>query len=311
MQHPDESITRRRLIGTYLLAMAACLIWSGNFVIARGVHETIHPVGMAFWRWGIALTVVLPIAWPRLRAQWPLVRAHPQRMLLMGVVGVSVFNTLIYLAAHHTSTHHIALISSTAPVWTLLLAWALKQEQTNRYTLAGMGLAMTGAVLVILRGDFTLLMSLELNTGDMILFVGAWAWAIYTILLKYRPQGMAASVFLTVIIAIGLIGLLPFYLWELMQVGYTPLTLEVMGVYLYVGIGASVIAWFGWNHAVGVLGAVRIGLVYYTMPVFSGLLAIVFLGEPLAGYHLAGLALIFFGVLLSNLRKLSRRKRLV
>ncbi|PID99762.1 MAG: EamA family transporter, partial [Acidobacteria bacterium] len=46
----------------YVFAVAATAIWSVNFIIARGLVESIPPVSLAFWRWFVAVLVFLPFA---------------------------------------------------------------------------------------------------------------------------------------------------------------------------------------------------------------------------------------------------------
>ncbi|MFI1616308.1 DMT family transporter [Streptomyces lydicus] len=59
-----------------VLALTATVVWSGNFVIARALHDTVPPVQTAFWRWIIALLAVAPLALPQVRRQWPVIRRH-------------------------------------------------------------------------------------------------------------------------------------------------------------------------------------------------------------------------------------------
>ncbi len=283
-----------------LLALIACIIWAGNFVMARGVHAWAPPIQLAFWRWTCALIFILPIAWPHLRTQLPLARKAWRVMLVMGIIGVGVFNTLVYIAAHSTNANNIAIISATAPLWTLLFAIALKQERATKPMLLGMGLALIGAFIVILKGSFSTLLTLNFAQGDFILCFSAMCWGVYCVMLKYRPSAMKPSVFLFTITVIGLVALLPFALWEGLTYGWMPVTTESGLLVLYLGVGASIIAWFGWNHAVGILGAVRTGLIYYTIPLFGAIMAILFLEEPVRLYHLASFACIFSGIIIAN-----------
>lgn len=288
----------------YGLALAACLLWSGNFITARGVHEWIPPLSLAFWRWSVAMLVVLPFGLPHVIRQWPLLRKHWRFMLVMGVSSVSAYNSLIYFAAHYTSSHHIALISSTAPIWTLLLAGLMGTERLSRYKIGGATFAFIGALVIVTRGKPETMLAVGWNTGDMMLLAAAWIWAGYCVLLHYKPKDMHQLTFLTAIFGIGLSCLAPFYFYDITHGNPTPFTGAAWAAYLYVGIAASVLAWLSWNNAVHAIGPVKAGLVYYMIPVFSGVLAVLLLNEPPAFYHFAGFALIFTGIIVSNLRKL-------
>jgi drug/metabolite transporter (DMT)-like permease len=286
-----------------LLALLACLIWSGNFVIARGAHDFIMPVTLSFWRWLVALVVIIPIGYKHVRKQWPSIKKHWKYFTFMGVFGVALFNTLVYSAGHYTSAHHIALISATAPIWTLLMAGMLGHDKFSRYKVMGALCAFLGALVIISHGKLQFLLDEKWNTGDLILVFSAFLWAVYCVALHYKPKQVTTKSFLTVIIAIGTAALLPFYIWEATTVAPTPFTIEAWSIYLYVGIASSVIAWFAWNHSVHTIGSVKTGLVYYTIPIFSSILAIFLLHEPLANYHFVGFVFVFLGIVLSNLKK--------
>src|SRR5215216_3750282 len=47
-------------------AILAAILWSGNFIAARALHQNISPVSLAFFRWLIATVLILPIAWKQL-----------------------------------------------------------------------------------------------------------------------------------------------------------------------------------------------------------------------------------------------------
>jgi len=69
---------------------------------------------------------------------------------------------------------------------------------------------------------------------------------------------------------------------------------------LYIGVCASVIAFFLWNRAIAAIGPSRAGLVYYLVPLFSGVAAYVFLGEPVELVHVASMALSVLGIVTAN-----------
>jgi drug/metabolite transporter (DMT)-like permease len=106
--------------------------------------------------------------------------------------------------------------------------------------------------------------------------------------------------FLTITFGIGTVGLLPLYLWEISAMGTFTLTPGVAVSIGYVALFPSVVAYFCWNRGVAVIGANRTGLFINLIPVFAAILAIVFLGESLKAFHLAGMALILLGFVIFN-----------
>ena len=93
----------------YLLLTISALLWSGNFVLSRAMNATIPPAGFVFWRWLVAAIILTPIALPRLRREWPIVRANLQLICICGFFGVTLFNFLIYTAMHTTTAINAAI----------------------------------------------------------------------------------------------------------------------------------------------------------------------------------------------------------
>ncbi|HET9432620.1 MAG TPA: DMT family transporter, partial [Chitinophagaceae bacterium] len=59
----DNKHHQRQILIGISLAVLATFIWSGNFIIARGVIKDIPPVTLAFYRWLTATIIILPFAW--------------------------------------------------------------------------------------------------------------------------------------------------------------------------------------------------------------------------------------------------------
>lgn len=91
----------------YGSALLATIIWSGNFVVARALATLIPPWQCNFWRWLVALLVLLPFARRHLRRDWPGIKKHWAYLSLMGILGITLMNTLIYKAGQdHGEPEH-------------------------------------------------------------------------------------------------------------------------------------------------------------------------------------------------------------
>ena len=124
-------------------------------------------------------------------------------------------------------------------------------------------------------------------------------YALYSALLRQRPAIHPLS-FLIYTFGLGILFLLPLYVWELSGSQTITLTHDVVLSILYVALFPSIVAYFCWNRGVEVIGANRAGLFINLIPVFASVLAILFLGETLQGFHIIGMALIFGGMILFN-----------
>src|SRR5512136_1246260 len=100
----------------YLLLVLSTIFWAGNFVLGRAVKATIPPIGLAFWRWSIALAVLLIFSFPRLRTDWPLLRGCWRSLVPYGILGIACFNTFVYIGLHSTTAINALLVNSIIPV---------------------------------------------------------------------------------------------------------------------------------------------------------------------------------------------------
>ena len=299
--HPRFLKPRAPTWPAYLMLVAAPLCWAGNIVLARGVVDIIPPVAFAFWRWSVAFVILLPFAWRRVRQDWPLARRHWRILALTALLGISGFNTLLYTAVHTTTAINGALIQSTMPAVIIVISLLLYRESVTRMQLCGVASCIVGAALVVLRGDLTALVDMRLVRGDVLMVVAVVMYAFYSALLRRRPPIHMLS-FLIYTFGIGVVGLLPFYLWELTAVGGFVPSGRVAASILYVALFPSIVAYFCWNRGIDLIGPNRGGLFINFIPVFASIMAVAWLGETLMAFHFIGMGLVLGGMILFNRR---------
>ncbi len=297
---PARSWSVRPSFG-YLLAAAATLIWSGNFIIARGLADTIPPVLLAFLRWSVAALVVLPIGAPSLWRQRRVLRQHLGYLLLTSFCGVTLFNTLIYTAGETTSALNMSLLAIGTSIFIIVLARIVLGERLSAAKIAGVILATFGVLLLVTRGDLFRLQGLVFAEGDLWMIMAALVWAVYTILVHKKPSEINQRTFLIASFWLGLALLAPWAAWVYLDTAELKMGPAIMGVALYLGVGTSVVAYLLWNRAVSIVGASNVALIYYTLPLFSGFEAFLILSEPATIVHLFSGALIIGGVILATL----------
>ena len=81
---------------TAVLLVIAPLLWAGNAVVGRLVHDLVPPITLNFLRWLLAFVLLLPLAHGVLRPDSP-VWPHWRRYALLGLLGIGVYNALQYL----------------------------------------------------------------------------------------------------------------------------------------------------------------------------------------------------------------------
>ena len=248
----------------YGSALLATIIWSGNFVVARALATLIPPWQCNFWRWLVALAVLLPFAWRHLKRDWPGIRRHWLYLSLMAVLGVTLMNTLIYKAGQTTESLNMALLVPTAPIVILLFS------------------------RIIYGGDFWAL-------------GGALCFGLYSLFMRQRSGEVSPLGFNVATFGLGLLYSLPFTVAEACLLPRPEISPALVTGILYAGVGCSFFSFWFWTLAVDRIGPVRAGIVYYSLPVFAAVASVLVLGESIAPAQVAGGVLVIGGILVATL----------
>lgn len=285
----------------YGSALLATIIWSGNFVVARALADLIPPWQCNFWRWLVALVVLLPFAWRHLARDWPGIKKHWRYLSLMAVLGVTLMNTLIYKAGQTTESLNMALLVPTAPIVILLLSRLIYNEPITPRRLAGVLVVLAGVVILVSRGQWQRLAGLELNSGDFWALGGALCFGLYSLFMRQRGNDISPLGFNAATFGLGLLYALPFTVVEAWLLPAPALSPALVTGILYAGVGCSFLSFWFWTLAVDNIGPVRAGIVYYSLPVFAAVASVLVLGEHVTPAQVAGGLLIIGGILTATL----------
>lgn len=287
----------------YLLLILTTLFWSGNFVLSRGMHADIPPFALSFWRWTVALLILSFFGLKHLYRQRELVQQHKRFFIIQGILGVAGFNSLIYMAVQTTTAINAVLVNSCIPVLIVLISRVFYDDRLSVRQTAGVLVSLSGVLLIISQGKIGNLLELQFNSGDILVLIAALFWAFYSVNLKKYPKGLNPLGYLSGIVIVGLIVLLPLYFIELFFGSTMILSTASVVTILYIALFASVLAFIFWNRAVTILGANIAGPFIHLMPVFSTILAVIFLNESLTAHHIQAIILIFGGIVMTSYKR--------
>jgi drug/metabolite transporter (DMT)-like permease len=293
--------TSKWILLAYAGLVLTPLFWAGNAVVAKGVVDQIPPMSMSFWRWIIALAILLPFGLPGVLRHKAIIRQHWLSILALATFSVGAFNSLLYLAAMTTSAINIALINATIPIMVALLAWLLLGDRTRPLQALGIALAIVGIATVVARGELAVLTGLQAQAGDLVMVLAVASWGLFSVLLRRQAVPLPPLTFLTVQIATGAMVIFPFYLTDLLFIsGGFEVNRATAVPMMYFAIFPGILAYGFWNHGVHRIGPSKAAIFMYLTPVFASVLAGVFLGERLGTSHLIGGALILAGLVLAT-----------
>lgn len=297
----SETPDQQSFLKGFLFAFLAVILWSGNFIIARALHYRIPPVSLSFFRWLGATLVLFPFAFQQLKNEWKSLLPHIRYLCFTALAGVTIFNTLVYVAGRHTTAINMALIGTTAaPVFVFFITGLILKQPLSRFQYAGISLCVAGILLLLSGGDWEQLSRFRFSAGDWWILAAAMSFAIYTLLVRRKPHHLSPRVFLFALFFIGTLFLLPAFLIDRVLSAGIVWDTPVMGSLLYLSIGASTLAYLFWNHSIRNIGPAKTALFGNLIPVFSSIEAALILDEELSPLALASFLVIFSGILLAN-----------
>ncbi len=272
-------------------------------MLGRALRDTFDPVSLNFWRWLVALLVLAPFGLRAVAGKGELLRRHAGILVLLALLSVPLFQTMVYQGLRTTTAINAVLLNSSAPVFMIACSWLVERERASARQVAGMLISLAGIVVILTHGEASRLAQLELHAGDAWILAAMPLWGLYSVLLKRRPPELNGVGLLFIIALLGVTMLAPFFDVGSLAAPAVPPPLEAVLAVIYVGIGASVIAFICWNRGVAIVGANAAGFTLHLLPAFGTLLAIVFLGESFRAFHAIGVATILAGVLLATYRR--------
>jgi drug/metabolite transporter (DMT)-like permease len=283
----------------YLLLSLVSLFWAINIVLGRYIVGTVPPIMLAQIRWSVAGMILLPFALRHLRRDWPLIRERPGIMILLSLTGVTLYNSLAYYGLNYTQAINGLLIQSAAPLLIGLVSFILFRDKLTAGQAAGIAMSLAGVIVIITRGDPSVLFGLSFNQGDLWFLLALLFYATYAATLRLRPPIHFLS-FLAFTIVVGAVLQIPATIAEFAlghRINPTPAAFAVLA---YVVVFPSILAYLFFNRGVELIGANRAGPFFHLIPVFGSTIAILFLGERPALFHAVGYLLIIAGVVLAQ-----------
>ncbi|KNA27755.1 multidrug DMT transporter [Pantoea ananatis] len=290
----------------FLFPLFAVLIWSVNAIVNKLSASAIEPAAISFYRWLLALLVLTPFVLPGVIRQWQTIRPHLMRLMVLGLLGMALYQSLAYYAAHSVSALFMGIIAALIPLLTVLLSVVILRIAPTVGILAGSLISFCGLIWLVSAGNLDQLLHHGIGAGEAMMLAASASYALYGVMTKRWSIPLSVWQSLYVQIAFGVLLLLPGFLMT-PDVALTPRNLPLVA---FAGLFASILAPWLWIHGVQKLGASITSIFMNLTPVFTALIAVLFLHEHLHSYHWIGGGLTLTGVLLAQRlrRPLSARK---
>ncbi|MDY3199471.1 MAG: DMT family transporter [Arcobacter sp.] len=284
----------------YVLLVLTVLFWSGNFIFGRLVSSSIEPMQLSFFRWFFVLLLLSPFLIINYKNILKVFKKEYLVLLILGSLGISGFNTFLYYGLQTTTATNALLINSSIPIFIIILSAIIFKTSITKIQFSGVILSTLGVIYLILKGEIDHIFELEFTHGDLWIIAACVDWALYTVLLKYKPKELNSIEFFSITTLIGTIILFIVFLYQGYSFEFSFLEKnEVLYSLAYIVIFPSILSFYFWNRAILEVGANKAGQFTHLMPIFGAILAYFFLGEVMQTYHIVGIILIFLGIYLS------------
>ena len=288
----------------YIFLVLAVLFWSGNFITGRYISSSIEPMQLSFYRWFFVLILLLPYIVINYKNLMRGFKKDSLLLVVFGAFGIAGFNTFLYYGLQTTTATNALLINSSTPIFIILISSIIFRTLITKVQFFGVIVSTIGVLYLILKGDINHILELKFTPGDLWIVAAALDWALYSVLLKFKPKDLSSFEFLTITTIIGVIILYVAFISQGFTLKFSFLqNNDILYSLIYIVIFPSILSFYFWNMATIEIGANKAGQSAHLMPIFGAFLAYIFLDEVLQFYHMVGMILIALGIYLTMFLK--------
>ncbi len=290
--------------GVHARLLGMAVLWGASWPAGRVLAQAMPPLAAAAWRFTIAAVILL--LWLRLaKGRWPTLTGRQWLGLAVGgTVGVFAYAVLFMMALQRVDASRAALVVTTNPVFTTVLAAWLFGERLNKRIGLGLVCAVLGAAMVLTHGAPWMIFSGGIGVGEWLLLGCVAAWVAYTLIGKVLLAGIDSLTATTMTATIGTVLLwlcaLVFEGPSTMVSAITGLQPSVWAAMVFLAVGSTVLAYAWYNHGIAALGAGTASSYISLVPVFGVGSAVLWLGEQLDTSLVIGGALGVLGLAISH-----------
>jgi len=275
------------------------LIWGSAFTVTKVAVDEVPPFLMAFLRNLVGSILLLALCIGRKKKMTGRNRLPYFEIFLLGLTGVATFYALFNISLVYTTAVAGALIQGFMPVAVAVPAVLFLKEKLSNKTIVSIMLSVVGVVLIGFIGTDADAKNAPL--GNALMLLSVFSWAAYTIILKrLHPDDPVMITALST--AIGTLLLLPVVGIELWDRPLPMITFKGWLAILYLGAFPSAVAFALYAIALKRLSAAQIGNFMNLDPVIGAIIAIVFLGDKMTAWQIAGAVLVLAGIWMSMTR---------
>jgi drug/metabolite transporter (DMT)-like permease len=288
------------MVSIYLKLLLMAFFWGGTFIAGRKLAMEVGPFCGAFLRFLVASTCLAAIA---LRTEKQLGlprRKHLVTLFLMGMTGIFLYNVFFLKGLKLVEAGRASIIIANNPIVIALMSALLFHDRLNTLKVAGILISVSGAVIVVTRGQVLAGLGGGFGWGEVFIFGCVASWVAYSLLGKFVMADLSPLAAVTCSSLVGTACLFPPAVMEGLfdSGGYS---FQAWASIFYLGFFGTVLGFLWYYEGIKRIGPVRAGLFINFVPISAVFLAFLILDEPLTLSLLIGAVLVSSGVYLTTL----------
>ncbi len=284
-------------MAVFMLIGAMCLAGS-SVVVGKFLVSSVPVFLGAFGSLLVAFVCMLPLMYGRIDELRGLTLNHWKYLFLQGLCGIVLFRVFILYGLHSTGAVQAGIITGTTPAVLAVLSLFLLGEKISVRTIAGIGFAVAGCIVINIFGRGSGEQSSII--GCLLIGAAVVCEALFTIFRKRIADSVSAITNTTVLIFCSLLLLVVPAAFDLRTMHSMPSSEALLAI-VYYGVFATVLAYLLWTAGVGKVSGATAGAATAAMPASSVLLAGMLLGEQIHWHHVLGCLMIVAGILVTTL----------
>ncbi len=276
------------------LLISVALVWGANYTIGKYGVAYMSSIQFNSLRFLVASPVLLVITF-MLERSLRIERKDWLRLVVVGIVGTTLYQTLFMLSVKYTSATNASLLIAMSPIFTGILAVLHKQERFSMKIQVGSVLSFGGAALVLLTGHTSQSTYEYAWLGNGIGLVAAIAWGWYPILAQPLITKYSAMRVTSWSTLIGIVPLVIYCLFHASALTW-PADLLSWGSLTYSIVFATIFGLAMWYVGISQIGSTKVMVYMYLVPLFAVIFAAMTIGERITIMQLIGGLVIFIGL---------------
>jgi drug/metabolite transporter (DMT)-like permease len=284
----------------YLLIAAMVLFWSANYIIGKIALREFPPLLAGGLRIAMAGLFMIPVYASQRGGARSWSRRDLPMLVYLGVFGVTLNQLFFMIGLSRTSVAHSALLIAMTPIFVLIIAAIAKQERITLRKAAGMLIAFGGVGILNLLPVTGPPGSQPTVVGDVFAFLAAATFALFTVICKTVSLRLSAVTVNTFGYLTGAVALAPIAIWQGRGFAFARVSAAGWMSLVYMALFSSVICYLIYYYALGRISASRVAAFSYLQPVVATIMAAAVLRERVTLPLIAGGAVIFAGVFLTE-----------